>query len=104
MLGTVEEDEVRRPAELDQATVEVAEARGVAGREAEGDLRRHVAERGKHRDHAEDAERLDAGAGGRVGAEDDALELLELPRRAEREERGALVAVVDELEAAAAAF
>ena len=35
---------------------------------------------------------------GRIGAEDDALELAHLARRAQRVERGALVAVVHEFE------
>ncbi len=43
--------------------IELAHARGVAGGEAERDLGRDLADRGEHRDHAQDPERLNAGAG-----------------------------------------
>ena len=43
VLGAVEDDEIGRPAGLEEAAVELADARGVAGGEAEGDLGRHLA-------------------------------------------------------------
>src|SRR5688572_28373761 len=63
VLRLVHEYEVRRAARLQQSAVEVADARGVAGREAEHLLRRQVAEARQHGDDAQDAERLDARAG-----------------------------------------
>ena len=75
VLGLVHDDEIGDAAGLDQAAIELALARGVAGGEAEGDLRRHVAERAQHGDHAQDAQGLHAGARRRVRAEDDAVEL-----------------------------
>ena len=50
----------------------------------------------------QDAERLDARARRRIGAEDDALGLAKLDRRAHRVERGQRVAVVDDLDRARA--
>ena len=104
MLRLVHEDEIGRAADLDQAAVEFAHPRGVAGGEAEREFGRHIAERRQHRDHAQDAERLHAGAGRRIGAEDDAVELAHVARDAQRVERRALVAVVDQFEAALAAL
>ncbi len=63
VLGLVHEDEIGGAADLDQPAIEAAHPRRVAGGEAEGDLGRHLAERGEQRDHAQDAERLHAGAG-----------------------------------------
>src|SRR6478752_4363547 len=45
MLRSVHDDEVGRAADLDQAAVERAHPRGVAGGETERDLGRHLAER-----------------------------------------------------------
>ena len=92
-----------RPTSI-SAAIERAHARGIAGREAEGDLGRDVAEARQHRDHADDPERLDARAGGPVGAEDHPVELVALARRAQSEERRALVAIMHELEPALAAL
>ena len=102
VLRLVHDDEVGGAADLDHAAVELAHPRGVAGGKAERQFGRHLAERGQQRHHAQDAERLHAGAGRRVGAEDDAAELAQLARGPQREERGALVAVVNEFEAALA--
>ena len=51
-----------------------------------------------------DAERLRARASGSVGPEDHPLQLAELARRAQRQQGGALVPVVHQLEAALAAL
>src|SRR5216684_9050450 len=103
MLRLVHEHEIGGASDFDQAAVERAHPRGVAGRKAERDFGGHLAERGQHRDHAQDAERLHAASGGRVGAENDAVEIAHLARGAQREQRRAFVAVVNELEPALAA-
>src|SRR5262245_40666310 len=102
MLRLVEQDEVGGAADLDQPAIELAQARSVAGSEAEGDLRGKITQRREHRNHADDAERLHPGTRGRVGAEDHALELSELPGRAQSEQGSTLVAVVHQLQSAAA--
>src|SRR6266436_3899087 len=56
-----------------------------------------------HADAGEIAE-LDAGAGRRVGAENDAAEIAHLARGSQRKQRRALIAVVNQFEAALAAF
>ena len=104
MLGAIHEDEIGGAADFDEPAIERAHARRVAGRKAECDFGGNVAERRQHRDHPDDAERLHAGAGRRVGAEDHAVQFAELLRGAQREQRRAFVAVVHELEAALAAF
>jgi hypothetical protein len=60
--------------------------------------------RGQHRHHARDAERLDARARRRIGAEDDAVQIVHLLREPQRVEGGALIAVVHDLERALAAL
>ncbi len=102
MLRPVEDHEVGRAAGLDDAAIQPPQPRRVAGGEAEGGLGRNVAERGEHGDETEDAERLHARAGRGVGAEDDLMELVELSRGAQREQRRTQVAVVHELDAARA--
>jgi hypothetical protein len=52
----------------------------------------------------QDAERLHAGSGGRVGADDHALQLLEFARDPQRVQSGELVAVVHDLDRALAAL
>ncbi len=98
VLGAIHEHEVGRPAGLDQAAVELAHARGVAGREAERRRGVDLAEAAEQRDRAQNAERLDAGAGRRIGPQDDPLRLTELDRRAHGVERGERVAVVHDLD------
>ena len=75
MLGAIHEDEIGGASDLDKPAVERPHARRVAGRKAEGDLGGNVAERSEQRDHAQDAERLNARAGRGVGAEDDAAQV-----------------------------
>src|SRR3954468_23370639 len=58
MLGLVHDDEIRGAADLDEAAVERAHPGGVAGGKTERELRRDVAERGQHRYHAQNSERL----------------------------------------------
>ncbi len=45
MLGLVHDDEVSRTPDFDQAAIQRAHPRGIAGRKAEGDFRRRIAER-----------------------------------------------------------
>jgi len=45
MLRSVHDDEIRRASDFDDAAVQRAHPRGVAGRKAERDFRRHLAER-----------------------------------------------------------
>ncbi len=104
VLRLVHQDEIGGAADFDDAAVELAHAGGVAGRQAEGEFGGQVAERGQHRHHAQDAERLHAGAGRRIGAEDDAVEVAHLARGAQREQRRAFVAVVNQLQPALAAL
>ena len=98
MLGAVDQDEIGGAALLNQPAVEFAHPGGVPGRKAERDLGRRVAERRQHRHHPQDSERLNPGARGPVGAEDDAVELVQLARGAEREQGRGLVAVMDDLD------
>ena len=68
MLRPVHDDEIGRASDFDDAAVQRAHPRGVAGCKAERDLRRHLAERGQQRHHAQDSKRLHAGASRRIGA------------------------------------
>ena len=90
VLGAVHDHEVGGAARFYETAVERTHARRVAGGETERGLGGCVAEAGKHGDHAQDAQRLHAGAGRRVGAEDHALALPEFTGRAQRQQRGLL--------------
>ena len=104
MLRLVHEHEIGGASDFDQAAIKLTHPRGVAGRKAERDLGGHLAKRGQHRDHAQDAERLHAASGRRIGAEDDAGQIAHLARGAQREQRRAFVAVVNQLQPALAAL
>jgi hypothetical protein len=99
-----EEHEIGGTADFDQAAFQAAHARRVAGGKAKRDLGRHVAQRRQQGHHAQDAERLDTGTGRAIRSEDDALHLAHFARDAQRIERGALIAVMDDLEARLTAF
>src|SRR5262245_6313103 len=102
VLGPVHDDEIGGAARFDQAAIELALSRGVAGGKAERDLRGYISERTQHGDHAQDAQGLHAGARRRIRAEDDAVELLDFVGGAQRIEGRGLVAVMHDLDGAAA--
>ncbi len=104
MLRPIHEQEIGRPAGLDQAAIEGAHPGGVAGGAAEQRFGRHVADRGQQRDHAQDSQRLDARSGGAVGAEDHAPQLPEIAGVTQRRQPGEFVAVVHDLDAAGTAL
>jgi len=68
MLRLVHDDEIGRAADFDQAAIQFAHPRSIAGGQTKRDLGRQVAERGQHRDHAQDSQWLHAGASRRIGA------------------------------------
>src|SRR5476649_957895 len=104
MLRPVHDHEVGRAPDLHETAVQRAHPRGVAGRETERDFGGYLAERRQQRYHAQDPKRLHAGARRRIGAEDDAIEVTHFARDAQSIEGLALIAIVDQFEAALAAL
>src|ERR1700722_13821302 len=104
VLRLVHDDEIGRTPDLDDAAVQRAHARGVAGGKTERDFRGHVAERRQQRYHAQNAERLHAGSGRRIGTENDAVKVAHLAGDPQRVKRRAFVAIVYQFEAALAAL
>ena len=104
VLRPIHDHEIRGPPDLDQTLFELARPRRVAGRETERLRGAHVTEAREHRDHPQDPERLRTGARRSVRSENHAIELTELARRGQREQRGAAVTVVHDLDRARARF
>ena len=100
LLRRVEEDETRFASGGDQAAIQAAHFRGVAGREADRHFCRNFSQRRQHRNHAQNAERLHSRACGRIRAENHAMQLLQFFRRSQREQSGALISVMNDFERA----
>src|ERR1700688_3207528 len=97
MLCPIQDDEVCGTSRLDEAAIEAARPRCVARGEAERLLRRNIADAGEKRQQPQDPERLNAAAGGRVGAEYDALSLTQPDRGAHGVQRRQFIAVMNDL-------
>ena len=78
VLGPVHDHEIGGPAGLDEAAVQLAQARRVAGGEAKGRFGRYPAQTAEQGDDPQDTQRLHPRAGRGIGAQDDPLRLAQL--------------------------
>ena len=100
VLGPVHEDKVGIAADFDQAAIEPAQTRRVAGGKTKCQLGRNVAQAGEQRHHAQHAQRLHTRAGRAVSAQNHAVRAFKLQRSLGRGDRHFLVAVVHDLNSA----
>src|SRR5579872_7217895 len=100
VLRLVKEDEGGGAALGNDAAVEVADLRSVSGSKTDSRLRGDVSQSGEHGNHSQNAERLNAGAGGRIGAQNHAVKLFEFAGGKQGQQGCLFIAVVNNLQGA----
>jgi hypothetical protein len=98
MFGFIEHYKSGGVARCYESAVEFANFRSVSSRETNSHFGRDISQRRQHRDHSQNAERLNSRTCRRVSAENHAIELLQFLRGPQSEERGPLIAIVDNLQ------